>query len=348
MDIHKHWFTIITLCAVLQLSGSETGQKIRDYNGQRQAVAKEQLDALLQEIKSNYAEHKNMMLEMVLRETQDEQLVFSQEYIDQLIASSPEIVQRFVKAFLIAKSKPDVEFKEMMAISTLLFVGSHGSGKSDLACAIPQKIGAPYLFVRCGLLGNEYQHPLTVLLIILKKAEMLAQNNEFVFVVLDEIMALVSSEKHQDSPTNVSLHTILASYSNDKNIIFIATTHDTQDLPRGIKDIFEQNYIVTLESNDFSVKKNILLTELKKLIDAQLFDPSLIDDFKSNLASFSYRIVKGLGKKLLRRAIQSDFKHVITKDDIAQEIALISNNHALTTPSYWEVYKKIFKEIFYK
>ena len=148
--------------------------------------------------------------------------------------------------------------RPFLTTDKLLLVGPPGVGKSDLAKAIAQALGRPFVFIQSSLLATEYQNSGSQ---NLKRVITAAKEYGMpCVVILDEIYSLIEKKKNEqknDQDTSVALWQLIDECSQDKNILFIGTTNSLKDIPEALKSRFS-NHVVEIGLPVTVMRKNII------------------------------------------------------------------------------------------
>lgn len=193
----------------------------------------------------------------------------TEELVAHLLESCHErvriIIERLKKSFSASKS-----IKSFLISDRLLLVGPPGVGKSDLAKAIAQALGRPFIFLKSSLIATEYQNSGSQnLKRIIDAAK---KSNRPCVIILDEIYSLIDKKKNDqkaDQDTAVALWQLIDECSQNKNILFIGTTNSLRDIPDALKSRFS-NHIVEIDLPNETMRKNIVSFYAQETINDDL------------------------------------------------------------------------------
>ncbi len=234
-----------------------------------------------------------------------------------LVESAHPRIKIIIDRLLLAKSATK-SVRSLLTIDKLLLVGPPGVGKSDIAKAIAQIVGRPFIFLKSSLMATEYQNSgAQNLKRIIDAVKAYAKP---CVVILDEIYSLIDKKKNDqksDQDTAVALWQLIDECSQDKNILFIGTTNSLKDIPEALKSRFS-NHIVEIELPDAAMRKHIISFYAQECTSKELLETIIR---KTN--GFSARELKELINEMRACAAMRNEESPIGQDLYAalQEIA---------------------------
>lgn len=336
MKMHKLVFALIfTLFSserILAQNASLHRQDTQVINEQEKIRQLEELRRLKEQKEKEAEEFFN---KLQLEKQQKDAKKLSQEYVDQLIETSPEQVKKIISHYHLSKKQNNPARKEALITAALLLIGPAGVGKSDLAKAIAQKMDVPFVFIKSGTLGNEYVNSAASNLDRTIK-EINQQYPGFKVIIVDELQAFTengTTTKNQIDP-GFALGQMIDEFTKNPNMMFIATANKSTKFPASIKSRFEEN-VVEVNLPDNKLKEKILTYHLKDELNQQTIDPKLIKFIANNATDFSCRHMRYLSHKILAFIAENESKQ-ITEKDIKPLIQEIKDNIAKNDQSWDE------------
>lgn len=137
-----------------------------------------------------------------------------------------------------------------------IFVGSPGCGKSTIAKYIPQKHGYNCYFLKSSTISDQFKASGSQNLKLLFESILDDQSPRV--LIMDEINALTDksgNKNDSDSDMATTLWSYLDNCENNKNILWIATTNNSDTIPDALKDRVE---IFKFKDPSFFERKNII------------------------------------------------------------------------------------------
>lgn len=222
-----------------------------------------------------------------------------------LIESAPSELKILVGAF---KRLLNTKQKKKLP-QAMLFYGAPGTGKTSTAIAFAQEVGIPYIVIKSGNLGTKFQNSVSENL--RAQIEKIESTGLAHVIILDEAHLVFNKHNTNRSdadPVGTLLHAINDAQQH-KNIIFIATANDINNLHDALQSRFDKASIQFPLPND----------EQRRVAAARLLekphDDPLVTLVVSKTKGESYRMVEQLIEKAEIYALNEQ-RDSITAHDI--------------------------------
>lgn len=281
----------------------------------KQFSEEETLEAVAAELHRRLQDHQTDDARMA-SDAVKTQFLQLQEKIDHqvsdfLINCAPKELQEYIAQIKTASETEDECLRNELALHGIILHGKPGVGKTELAKSIAVATGRKCMVIDCTRLANEYQNSGSQNLI--KAIEKIVETGQKYIIVLDEINALINPKKILNSAddTGLALGLQLDQYSQDQQILFIATTNKPSDLPLQLKTRFDVSIEVNLPNNK----------TVKKIYNyySKISDEKFLDWLASQSKQFSARDIKKICYQAKAKAVvrkenvpsKNDFERVI-------------------------------------
>lgn len=244
----------------------------------------------------------------------------------QLLEEAPERIKTLIARFARARRAPE-STRRILVADKLLLVGPPGVGKSDLAKAIAQAIGRPFIFLQSSLLANEYQNSGAQNL--KRTIQEIKESNIPYVVILDEIHCLIDKKKNEqkaDADTSVALWQLIDDCSNHKNILFIGTTNSLKNIPEALQNRFT-NCIVEVGLPGLMQREKIINFYMGNTVDQ-----NLLKKIAQQTNGFSARELKELTREMVAHATLKNVFNVSYDDFQCSRREIINNRNLFKQP----------------
>lgn len=259
----------------------------------------------------------------------------SNELSNLLLESCPEKLQMFIERFKDYYENKSYKNNEDL-FNVLIFVGSPGTGKSETAKAIANKLGMKCFVINSALLGNEYQDSAPQNIDReLKKAE--AYGKPCV-VVFEEIDAVGNVKNNDDNKKNnnkaaIALWLKLEECSKHKKYIVIGTTNSIKDMPEQIHSRLSGGII------EFKQPTKEMLRRIIRFHLGSFANDRLVISICNKTNNIPNRELANL-IKLMRETAKFNESPEITDEIVQYALSDYSNTKNLTKKSTVELIKE--------
>lgn len=261
----------------------------------------------------------------------------SRDFCDHVVACAPESIKR--KTLLLTNPK----IRAKLMIDSIVMHGPTGSGKTTLGQVIMQEIGAPFLFVRGSMLGNEYANSRSA---GIRRIGQIIKEKKY-NLMIDEIDSLTTykskqngkkSEVEDDAPK--ALWQLIDQMRRDR-LLLIGTTNCLKNMPLPLQGrlegcIYEVPLILSLSS---FMEKIVKFHLQDKAIESQLVIVKLCKSVKA----VSNRQLLKVIELAYENSVERDQNNpVITQNDVSVAVNQILQDRKSFAKTQWSK-KEIFQ-----